>query len=711
MSQARYCSVQFALQQVEGVYSYLEHLESQMSRSPEPEPTALTDAQRNRLVSAEEKLRDAVRSRQQMKDLKYPSDWVRAGLHNGPSPSEEMVGLLSLELDVRTYVVEEINTLAEAAWSIRPLDGFAERVNKCAAEAVDHGLGFVNTADRNCMNRTLLEDAAAGVAYHWTEKARTAFPPLWGQSPGKTGQTGSDLNVTIRVQREGEGESQREPHPFYEYPKWKYHWNREATVVKSLEEEKALGVGWADSPAAFDPYKGARPARTEGQDPVKWVDEWSVPGLLPDHRKRIKAQLLRADGAFERSPDPEAAVPKSMRQGFDGVAGVLFDGGILTEDLLRKEIPALVWDSAIAGGWWRFASETRQDIFPEQLGHYWVWRDESQDWPSLFRAETAEWRAGLLSASPSTETPAPTAAALDPKAGDRVQVPALNPFSQGAKEHLQLYAWWDSRQKSWTLHDRPMDADGKPDPYQSVPAGSQATRSIKEAARVAISRLRQSRDPEIRALAVTLREPLYVWFDLMRAKERGFRRTPQLTSWKGGESMEGFMESGTVPSNTRMTENGAIHQLFFESAAFWDDLVVLGFDSEAAPRVERRPPNAQEPSTPEQEVASETEPIGPAVAQGSAAGQPPVLGGVSEDTIVHGEPPSNAPEDRLARFMQQNPGTTYADIRYSSQVHKPDFQDWRRGRLASTSVMFRRIEGVIAGTTSLQKKPRKSRAD
>ena len=304
MSQARYCSVQFALQQVEGVYSYLEHLESQMSRSPEPEPTALTDAQRNRLVSAEEKLRDAVRSRQQMKDLKYPSDWVRAGLHNGPSPSEEMVGLLSLELDVRTYVVEEINTLAEAAWSIRPLDGFAERVNKCAAEAVDHGLGFVNTADRNCMNRTLLEDAAAGVAYHWTEKARTAFPPLWGQSPGKTGQTGSDLNVTIRVQREGEGESQREPHPFYEYPKWKYHWNREATVVKSLEEEKALGVGWADSPAAFDPYKGARPARTEGQDPVKWVDEWSVPGLLPDHRKRIKAQLLRADGAFERSPDP-----------------------------------------------------------------------------------------------------------------------------------------------------------------------------------------------------------------------------------------------------------------------------------------------------------------------------------------------------------------------------------------------------------------------
>jgi hypothetical protein len=47
-----------------------------------------------------------------------------------------------------------------------------------------------------------------------------------------------------------------------------------------------------------------------------------------------------------------------------------------------------VWDSAIAAGWWRCASETPQGIFPERVGHYWVWRDEGTDWQRLFQGET-----------------------------------------------------------------------------------------------------------------------------------------------------------------------------------------------------------------------------------------------------------------------------------------------------------------------------------
>lgn len=92
-----------------------------------------------------------------------------------------------------------------------------------------------------------------------------------------------------------------------EYPRVKYHWTRKPVTVKNAEEEAALGGGWANSPAPFEPYKGARSARTEQQDPTKWLDEWSVPGLSPDHKKKIKAQLLRADGAFDRSPDPDSA--------------------------------------------------------------------------------------------------------------------------------------------------------------------------------------------------------------------------------------------------------------------------------------------------------------------------------------------------------------------------------------------------------------------
>lgn len=152
----------------------------------------------------------------------------------------------------------------------------------------------------------------------------------------------------------------------------------------------------ANTPAAFDPYKGARAARAEQPNPAKWVDEWPVPGLCSEHRDKIKAALWRADAAFAKSPGAAGACPDSMRYAFVGIAQLLFDAGILTEQLLQKDIPLLVWDSAIAAGWWRFASETRQDIFPEELGHYWVWRDDGEDWPGLFRAEAAEWRSKLL---------------------------------------------------------------------------------------------------------------------------------------------------------------------------------------------------------------------------------------------------------------------------------------------------------------------------
>jgi hypothetical protein len=101
-----------------------------------------------------------------------------------------------------------------------------------------------------------------------------------------------------------------------------------------------------------------------------------------------------------------------MRLAFDGVAHVLFDAGLLGLEHLAKDIPQLVWDSAIAGGWWRLASETPCDIFPEKLGHYWVWRDDSRDWNMLFTAEAAEWHAKLLEASSPVSDPAEPREAL-----------------------------------------------------------------------------------------------------------------------------------------------------------------------------------------------------------------------------------------------------------------------------------------------------------
>ena len=39
-----------------------------------------------------------------------------------------------------------------------------------------------------------------------------------------------------------------------------------------------------------------------------------MPGLSSEQRKKIEAQLLRADGAFERSVDPDSGALVSMRQ-------------------------------------------------------------------------------------------------------------------------------------------------------------------------------------------------------------------------------------------------------------------------------------------------------------------------------------------------------------------------------------------------------------
>lgn len=64
------------------------------------------------------------------------------------------------------------------------------------------------------------------------------------------------------------------------YPMWKYHKTNEPKLVHSEAEEKALGPGWADTPAAFE---------LEIEEPKQ--DEAPVSGLEIDE---MKAALLAA---------------------------------------------------------------------------------------------------------------------------------------------------------------------------------------------------------------------------------------------------------------------------------------------------------------------------------------------------------------------------------------------------------------------------------
>jgi hypothetical protein len=78
---------------------------------------------------------------------------------------------------------------------------------------------------------------------------------------------------------------------------------------------------------------------------------------------------------------------------------------------------------------------------------------------------------------------------------------------------------------------------------------------------------------------------------------------------------------------------------------------------------------------------------------------------------AHRATSTNGQEERLQAFIVAHPGTTLADIKYSSDVHTPDFQNWRKGKLGPNSVMSIRIEKVLSGASPLKKKPRKPRAD
>lgn len=215
-------------------------------------PQRLTEGQRTRLSAAETKLRDAVNSRRQMKALNSPTGWRRAGFDGLPSPLEDFAAIRSLELDVRAYIIERINVMAEAGWLIRPIEKYTEYIRAEASDALDHALNIVDPSDDEKLNRSMLGTAAEGGASYWTERARAEFGPRVPLPPG--------IAAVVQVRPLARAGEEAVP-PMQQYPAWRYSWNQRSTTVKNIEEDKALGGGWTDRPDAFEPYEHSRPRR------------------------------------------------------------------------------------------------------------------------------------------------------------------------------------------------------------------------------------------------------------------------------------------------------------------------------------------------------------------------------------------------------------------------------------------------------------------
>ena len=400
-------------------------------------PQSLTEGQQTRLSDAERRLRDAVDSRRQMRALNSPPGWRRVGFDELPSPIEELAAVRSLELDVRAYLVERINVLAEAGWLIRPIENYSEYVRTEADGALEHGLSVVDPTDRGSLNRTMLEKAAEGCASYWIERARVEFAP--------PGPPPSGVAAVMHVRRPAP--AGHVIAPMQEYPRYRYSWNRRSTIVNNIDEDKALGGGWTDNPDAFARYEGGLPKRPNNPDPLRWINLWHRDGLSDEVRRKLRAAVLRADATFWEAPNTPGTAIQTMRILLGDLAKSLFNAKILTEQILAEELPVLVWDTAIAAAWWHRASETRTDIFPEPMGHYWVWLGEDEDWSNLFRAPIQHWRAELQdvpSGSPANAGPS--------EAGQRTWRDLQTEFETHAEEHDNLAADIDTlRPGKWAL--------------------------------------------------------------------------------------------------------------------------------------------------------------------------------------------------------------------------------------------------------------------
>ncbi len=183
-----------------------------------------------------------------------------------------------------------------------------------------------------------------------------------------------------------------------------------------------------------------------------------------------------------------------------------------------------------------------------------------------------------------------------------VEVAMVNPFSEGANRHPELIVHWDSRQELWSFRQQALDERGKPmSGLSPEPADPHISDLFAQATRTAFGFLRNSRDPALRALTATLREPYQVWLDLMRKEKRGFVRVEQIRTGNWSAFARAQQEGIAHPASaTFLLDDGTISGIFAHSATLWDDIAsrVAKFgESSGQPEPGVEPRDVPEPKT------------------------------------------------------------------------------------------------------------------
>jgi hypothetical protein len=89
------------------------------------------------------------------------------------------------------------------------------------------------------------------------------------------------------------------------YPKWRYHATKEACIVDTPEQERALGAGWADRPDLVDVQPPSEPAGEVAEKPRA--------AAAPRAAKKSKAKKKAKRHVKAWTPERRAAQSEAMK--------------------------------------------------------------------------------------------------------------------------------------------------------------------------------------------------------------------------------------------------------------------------------------------------------------------------------------------------------------------------------------------------------------
>jgi hypothetical protein len=142
------------------------------------------------------------------------------------------------------------------------------------------------------------------------------------------------------------------------------------------------------------------PAYWKNPTPLHYFDRWPLLQLEPDAIARIKRGLLKVHADFLEGKTGDAPEVYCWRSAYD-VFAVEFDKArLLTEDLLTKEIPAMVADAGASGRWkWgRNSLEGPEGQFTERLGSEFYPGAIHRYFMKVLKGRTTEWQGALIQA-------------------------------------------------------------------------------------------------------------------------------------------------------------------------------------------------------------------------------------------------------------------------------------------------------------------------